>query len=31
MADDHMHGMSAPSLLRMILKDLEHGSALGIV
>ncbi len=31
MADDHMHGMRAPRLLRMILKDLEHGSALGIV
>ncbi len=31
MADDHMHGMSAPRLLRMILKELEHSSALGIV
>lgn len=31
MATDHMHGMDAAQLLRWILKDLERGSALGIV
>ena len=31
MASDHMHGMSAERLLGWILKDLEGGSAFGIV
>lgn len=31
MASDHMHGMAVEKLLAWILKDLEKGSALGIV